>query len=156
MYRLLPRVVYAWLWLACRWYRSQINKSGLVCCVHQDREATLQCTICARHAQNPAEKRQSYHCSPDCLKQHWATHRKLHIKQQKRAQGAQPSEHLARLRALIISMVFVSYLLRLQQPMPPTTGHVTENGYSSFPEHNIRGSQTNSNNETWVEVSKPF
>ena len=111
VYCLLPRVVQAWLWLARRWYRSQINKSGLVCCVHQDREATLQCTICARHAQNPAEKRQSYHCSPDCLKQHWATHRKLHIKQQKRAQGAQSFEHLAKLRASLISVVFMSYLL---------------------------------------------
>lgn len=79
--------------LRFRWYRSQINRSGLVCWVHQDREATLQCTICARYAQTANEKRQSYHCSSDCLKQHWGAHRELHIKQHKRAQGGGGTEN---------------------------------------------------------------
>ncbi len=58
-----------------RWYRSILSRGGSVCCIHPDREATIQCLLCLRCKVDP---RRSYHCSTDCLKQHWDFHKELH------------------------------------------------------------------------------
>lgn len=59
-----------------RWYRSVLSRGGSVCCIHPDREATIQCLLCLRSKVDP---RRSYHCSTDCLKQHWHFHKELHV-----------------------------------------------------------------------------
>ncbi|KAK2077208.1 hypothetical protein QBZ16_004842 [Prototheca wickerhamii] len=58
-----------------RWYRSVVTKTGQVCWVHPDREATVQCILCLR---SRADQRKSYHCSAACLKEHWCFHREFH------------------------------------------------------------------------------
>ncbi|KAL3151598.1 hypothetical protein ABBQ38_012592 [Trebouxia sp. C0009 RCD-2024] len=64
-----------------RWYRS-VHRGGQICWVHPDREATVQCILCLR---SRAEVRKSFHCNPECLQQHWSTHRHLH--EQRRLNG---------------------------------------------------------------------
>lgn len=58
-----------------RWYRSVLSRGGSVCCIHPDREATIQCLLCLRCK---VDSRRSFHCSTDCLKQHWGFHKELH------------------------------------------------------------------------------
>jgi len=50
--------------------------------IHPDREATVQCILCLR---SRAEIRKSFHCTPECLQQHWPQHRQLH--EQRRLKG---------------------------------------------------------------------
>ncbi|KAL6771168.1 hypothetical protein ACKKBF_B34205 [Auxenochlorella protothecoides x Auxenochlorella symbiontica] len=58
-----------------RWYRSVVTKSGQVCWAHSDREATVQCILCLR---SRVDIRKSYHCSPECMREHWHFHREFH------------------------------------------------------------------------------
>lgn len=58
-----------------RWYRSTIPRGGSICSIHPDREANLQCIVCLRSKVNQAL---SYHCSVDCLKNHWHLHKDYH------------------------------------------------------------------------------
>ena len=50
----------------------------MVCWKHSDREATLQCVLCLR---SKVEVTKSFHCSTDCLRQHWVLHKELHGQQ---------------------------------------------------------------------------
>ncbi|DBA89559.1 hypothetical protein WJX79_010338 [Trebouxia sp. C0005] len=67
--------------LRYRWYRS-VHRGGQICWIHPDREATVQCILCLR---SRAEIRKSFHCTPECLQQHWPQHRQLH--EQRRLKG---------------------------------------------------------------------
>eukprot|EP00199_Chlamydomonas_sp_CCMP681_P000237 CAMPEP_0119108246 /NCGR_PEP_ID=MMETSP1180-20130426/13547_1 /TAXON_ID=3052 ORGANISM="Chlamydomonas cf sp, Strain CCMP681" /NCGR_SAMPLE_ID=MMETSP1180 /ASSEMBLY_ACC=CAM_ASM_000741 /LENGTH=547 /DNA_ID=CAMNT_0007093841 /DNA_START=156 /DNA_END=1799 /DNA_ORIENTATION=+ len=62
-----------------RWYRHAIPRGGTFCSVHPEKEATLQCMVCARLR---VAAHLSYHCSPECLKSHWHLHRDYHKQQQ--------------------------------------------------------------------------
>ncbi len=64
--------------LRCRWYRSNLPRAGSFCSVHPEREASLQCMICVKCR---VAQHLSYHCSPDCLKNHWHIHRDYHKQQ---------------------------------------------------------------------------
>jgi hypothetical protein len=66
----------------CRWYRSVVTKGGQYCWVHPEKEAAIQCILCLRCK---VDIKKSYHCSPDCLREHWAFHRDFH--QQSRENG---------------------------------------------------------------------
>ncbi|CAD7705110.1 unnamed protein product [Ostreobium quekettii] len=58
--------------LRSRWFRAMIHRGSAVCNVHPDREAAIQCLLCLRaHAPVPL----SFHCGPECLKEHWHLHR---------------------------------------------------------------------------------
>lgn len=46
-----------------------------MCCIHPDREATIQCLLCLRCK---VDQRRSFHCTTECLKQHWGFHKELH------------------------------------------------------------------------------
>lgn len=70
--------------LRSRWYRSTIPRGGVVCSVHPDREATLQCTVCLRLKGAP---HLSYHCTVECLKSHWHLHKAYHQQFQANANG---------------------------------------------------------------------
>ncbi len=61
--------------LRSRWYRSVVNRVGAVCWVHPEKEATIQCILCLRCK---ADIRKSYHCSKECLGEHWTFHRDFH------------------------------------------------------------------------------
>ncbi|EFN56629.1 hypothetical protein CHLNCDRAFT_144412 [Chlorella variabilis] len=66
----------------CRWYRSVVTKGGQYCWVHPEKEAAIQCILCLRCK---VDTKKSYHCSPECLREHWAFHRDFH--QQSRENG---------------------------------------------------------------------
>jgi CCR4-NOT transcription complex subunit 6 len=55
--------------------------------VHPDKEAAIQCILCLRCK---VDTKKSYHCSPECLREHWAFHRDFH--QQSRENGAPPRQ----------------------------------------------------------------
>lgn len=57
------------------------------CWVHPDKEAAIQCILCLRCK---VDTKKSYHCSPECLREHWAFHRDFH--QQSRENGAPPRQ----------------------------------------------------------------
>ena len=69
--------------LRFRWYRSVVQRSGALCWIHPDKEASLQCILCLRCK---VDIRKSYHCSTACLRQHWAYHKELH--DQRKQNGA--------------------------------------------------------------------
>ena len=69
--------------LRFRWYRSIVQRSGALCWIHPDKEASLQCILCLRCK---VDIRKSYHCSTACLRQHWAYHKELH--DQRKQNGA--------------------------------------------------------------------
>ena len=52
------------------------------CWVHPEKEAAIQCILCLRCK---VDTKKSYHCSPECLREHWAFHRDFH--QQSRENG---------------------------------------------------------------------
>ena len=52
------------------------------CWVHPEKEAAIQCILCLRCK---VDVKKSYHCSPECLREHWAFHRDFH--QQSRENG---------------------------------------------------------------------
>lgn len=66
----------------CRWYRSVVTKGGQYCWVHPEKEAAIQCILCLRCK---VDVKKSYHCSAECLREHWAFHRDFH--QQSRENG---------------------------------------------------------------------
>ncbi|KAL4441485.1 hypothetical protein ABPG77_001989 [Micractinium sp. CCAP 211/92] len=66
----------------CRWYRSVVTKGGQYCWVHPEKEAAIQCILCLRCK---VDIKKSYHCSAECLREHWAFHRDFH--QQSRENG---------------------------------------------------------------------
>ena len=43
--------------------------------MHPERDAAIQCILCLRCK---ADTKRSYHCSPDCLREHWAFHTDFH------------------------------------------------------------------------------
>lgn len=59
----------------CRWYRSVLTKGGQFCWVHPEKEAAIQCILCLRCK---VDTKKSYHCSPECLREHWAFHKDFH------------------------------------------------------------------------------
>lgn len=61
--------------LRSRWYRSTIPRGGVVCSVHPEREASLQCTVCLRLK---VAQHLSYHCCVECFKSHWNLHKEYH------------------------------------------------------------------------------
>lgn len=65
--------------LRMRWYRSVIPRGGVVCSVHPEREASLQCLVCLR---SRVAQHLSYHCSVECLKSHWHLHKDYHKQHQ--------------------------------------------------------------------------
>ena len=75
--------------LRVRWYRSVVQRAGANCWIHPDREATLQCVLCLRCK---VDTRKSYHCSSECLRQHWQWHKELH---EQRRQNGVPQAVLA-------------------------------------------------------------
>jgi hypothetical protein len=46
-----------------------------LCWAHPEREARIQCILCLR---SKVDIKKSYHCSADCLREHWAFHRDFH------------------------------------------------------------------------------
>lgn len=81
--------------LRSRWFRAMMHRGSAVCSVHPDREAAIQCLLCLRaHAPTPL----SFHCSPDCLKEHWHLHKdNYHVRQYQNggAQGGRRSSPLS-------------------------------------------------------------
>ena len=47
-----------------------------VCWVHPEKEAHIQCILCLRCK---ADIKKSYHCSPECLREHWPFHKDFHL-----------------------------------------------------------------------------
>eukprot|EP00887_Chlorella_sp_A99_P001164 scaffold14.g1164.t1 len=68
----------------CRWYRSVLTKGGQFCWVHPEKEAAIQCILCLRCK---VDTKKSYHCSAECLREHWAFHKDFH--QNSRENGAE-------------------------------------------------------------------
>lgn len=64
--------------LRSRWYRSTIPRGGAVCSIHPEREAGVQCLVCVRIR---VPQHLGYHCSVDCLRQHWPLHKDYHKNQ---------------------------------------------------------------------------
>ncbi|KAI3426985.1 hypothetical protein D9Q98_006929 [Chlorella vulgaris] len=62
----------------CRWYRSVVTKGGQYCWVHPEKEAAIQCILCLRCK---VDTKKSYHCSTECLKEHWAFHKDFHTQE---------------------------------------------------------------------------
>eukprot|EP00891_Asterochloris_glomerata_P003815 jgi/Astpho2/3815/fgenesh1_pm.00062_%23_7_t len=60
--------------LRFRWYRG-ISRAAQVCWCHPDRDARIQCILCLR---GRCDIRKSFHCSNECFRQHWQTHKELH------------------------------------------------------------------------------
>ena len=46
-----------------------------VCWAHPEKEAAIQCILCLRCK---ADVKKSYHCSADCLREHWHFHKDFH------------------------------------------------------------------------------
>lgn len=61
--------------IKCRWYRSIVTKTGHVCWVHPERDAAIQCILCLR---TKVDTKRSYHCGPECLREHWNFHVDFH------------------------------------------------------------------------------
>lgn len=70
--------------LKSRWYRSVTSRGGAVCWIHPDNSAIIQCILCLR---TKCDVRKSYHCSSECLKQHWHMHKEMH--EQSRQNGGE-------------------------------------------------------------------
>jgi CCR4-NOT transcription complex subunit 6 len=62
--------------LKWRWYRSGSSRKTATCSVHNGEAATLQCLQCLK-AKVPVYK--SFHCSSECLINHWPEHKHLHL-----------------------------------------------------------------------------
>lgn len=58
-----------------RWTKSVVTKEGQVCWAHPDHDATVQCILCLRCK---VDTKRSFHCSPECLKEHWHFHVDFH------------------------------------------------------------------------------
>lgn len=61
--------------LKSRWTKSVVTKEGQVCWVHPEHDAAVQCILCLRCQ---VDKKRSYHCSAECLKEHWHFHVDFH------------------------------------------------------------------------------
>lgn len=61
--------------LRSRWFRCTIQRGGNLCCVHPDKDATLQCIICQKLK---VPNHLSFHCSIECLRSHWHLHKNYH------------------------------------------------------------------------------
>ena len=109
--------------IKCRWYRSVFTKSGgqPVCWV-TGRPATVQCILCIRCK---TDIKRSYHCSPECLREHWHFHNDFHAQASARANGELPHSN---------SSNGLSSSLDLQRGYQPY-------GYSN-------------SGESWVEISR--
>jgi CCR4-NOT transcription complex subunit 6 len=46
--------------------------------VHPEKEAAIQCILCLRCK---VDTKKSYHCSTECLKEHWAFHKDFHTQE---------------------------------------------------------------------------
>lgn len=64
--------------------RQSINAGACVCSIHPDRDATIQCMLCLK---NRVPVNLSYHCSGECLKAHWPSHRNYHTRYLQQAQA---------------------------------------------------------------------
>lgn len=62
--------------LRSRWYRSTITRGNAVCNVHPEKEAAVQCMVCLR---SRVPQHLSYHCTAECLKNHWHLHKEHHL-----------------------------------------------------------------------------
>ena len=61
--------------LKSRWSKSVMTGKEQVCWVHPDCDAAIQCILCLRCKVDP---QRSYHCSAECLKEHWHFHVDFH------------------------------------------------------------------------------
>lgn len=52
-----------------------VTKEGQVCWVHPEHDATVQCILCLRCK---SDTKRSYHCTAECLKEHWHFHVDFH------------------------------------------------------------------------------
>lgn len=52
-----------------------MTKEGQVCWVHPEHNASVQCILCLRCK---VDQKRSYHCSAECLKEHWHFHVDFH------------------------------------------------------------------------------
>ena len=52
-----------------------ISRAAQVCWCHPDKDARIQCILCLR---GRCDIRKSFHCSNECFRQHWQTHKELH------------------------------------------------------------------------------
>lgn len=73
--------------IKCRWYRSVFAKSGQPVCWVTGRPAAVQCILCLRCK---SDIKRSYHCSSECLREHWHFHNDFHAQASARANGELP------------------------------------------------------------------
>jgi CCR4-NOT transcription complex subunit 6 len=77
----------------CRWYRAVAARGGAPACwAHPEREAGVQCILCLRAK---ADARRAYHCSPECLVEHWAFHKDFHLQAARAAEAAEGERRAA-------------------------------------------------------------
>lgn len=58
-------------------FGRQSVDQAVVCGIHPDKDATLQCLLCLK---SRVPSHLSYHCTGECLQAHWPMHRANHIR----------------------------------------------------------------------------
>ncbi|GMH34693.1 hypothetical protein BSKO_02554 [Bryopsis sp. KO-2023] len=71
--------------LRSRWLRQVVVRGSASCSIHQDRDAALQCLLCLK-ARVPTGL--SFHCTGECLRNHWKLHETYH-ERQRQTEGIQ-------------------------------------------------------------------
>ncbi|WOL15232.1 carbon catabolite repressor protein [Canna indica] len=72
-----------------KWYRDQGDQKAIVCSMHPNQQATLQCLVCLKE-KVPIAK--SYHCTTKCLSDAWQHHRSLHDQAKKTLKDLRAAE----------------------------------------------------------------